>query len=78
MTTKEVSEYLKLHEINIYKYAAQGKIPAPRIGKIWRFDKDIIDRWITGVQKQIHTNDNSMRGDDRRESGKRRLRKRKG
>ncbi len=25
MTTKEVSEYLKLHEITIYKYAAQGK-----------------------------------------------------
>ena len=31
MTTKEVSEYLKLHEITICKYAAQGKIPAIRI-----------------------------------------------
>jgi hypothetical protein len=25
MTTNEVSEYLKLHEITICKYAAQGK-----------------------------------------------------
>lgn len=46
MTTKEVSEYLRLHEITICKYAAQGKIPAIRIGWVWRFDKDVIDDWI--------------------------------
>jgi excisionase family DNA binding protein len=78
MTTKEASKYLKLHEITICKYAAQGKIPAIRIGKVWRFDKDVIDRWIGGIQKQIRTNDNKVRGDDRRESGKKRLGKRKG
>jgi len=47
MTTKEVSEYLKLHEITICKYAADGTIPATRIGRTWRFDKDVIDRWIS-------------------------------
>jgi excisionase family DNA binding protein len=47
MTTKELAKYLKLHEITICKYAAQGKIPAIRIGRVWRFDKDAIDRWIT-------------------------------
>ena len=46
MTTREVSKYLKLHELTICKYAARGKIPAVRIGKSWRFDKDVIDKWI--------------------------------
>jgi PTS system nitrogen regulatory IIA component len=46
MTTKELAEYLKLHGITVCKYAAQGKIPAIRIGSVWRFDKDAIDRWI--------------------------------
>ncbi|MEJ2724516.1 MAG: helix-turn-helix domain-containing protein [Deltaproteobacteria bacterium] len=46
MTTKEIAEYLKLHQITVCKYAAQGKIPAIRIGRVWRFDKDAIDRWI--------------------------------
>jgi excisionase family DNA binding protein len=46
MTTKEIAKYLKLHEITICKYAAQGRIPAIRIGRVWRFDKDAIDRWI--------------------------------
>ncbi len=50
MTTKELSQYLKLHEITICKYAAEGKIPAIRIGHVWRFDKDVIDDWISAGQ----------------------------
>ena len=46
MTTKELAKYLKLHEITICKYAAEGRIPAIRIGRVWRFDKDAIDKWI--------------------------------
>ena len=46
MTTKELAKYLKLHEITICKYAAEGKIPAIRIGRVWRFDKETIDKWI--------------------------------
>jgi excisionase family DNA binding protein len=48
MTTKEIAKYLKLHEITVCKYAAEGKIPAIRIGRVWRFDKTAIDRWIAG------------------------------
>ena len=47
MTTKEIAKYLKLQEVTIIKYAAEGKIPAIRIGKVWRFEKDIIDKLIT-------------------------------
>jgi excisionase family DNA binding protein len=46
MTTKDVAEYLKLHEITVCKYAAGGKIPAIRIGRVWPFDKKAIDAWI--------------------------------
>ena len=46
MTTKEVSSYLKLHAITICKLSKEGKIPAIRIGRVWRFDKDVIDQWI--------------------------------
>ncbi len=46
MTTREVAKYLKLHEITVGKHAAKGQIPAFRIGKLWRFDKDVIDEWI--------------------------------
>ena len=48
MTTKELAEYLKLHEVTIGNHAAEGKIPAIRVGKVWRFDKEVIDKWIAG------------------------------
>ena len=30
----------------IYTWAQTGKIPAAKIGKEWRFRKDIIDEWF--------------------------------
>jgi hypothetical protein len=34
MIGKEVAEYLKICETSLSKYAAQGRIPAIRVGKI--------------------------------------------
>lgn len=52
MTTREIAKYLKLHEITVCKYAAEGKIPSVRIGRVWRFDKEAIDKWISGENKK--------------------------
>ena len=46
MTTKEMAKYLRLHQITICKLSKEGKIPAVRIGSVWRFDKEVIDGWI--------------------------------
>jgi len=43
LTTKELSEYLKLTGVTIYKYVNEGKIPGFKVGSRWRFDKDQID-----------------------------------
>ena len=70
LTTKEISKYLKLHELTICKYAAQGKIPGVQIGRVWRFDKDVIDRWIGNFQNKTNKNDNKARGGDLKRLGK--------
>jgi len=75
MTTKEVSEYLKLHEITICKYAAEGIIPATRIGRVGRFDKDIIDDWISGGQIETKADGKSKRKGGRKESENKRSNK---
>ena len=46
MTTRELAKYLKLHQITICKLSKEGKIPSLRIGRVWRFDKEVIDEWI--------------------------------
>lgn len=51
MLVKELAEYLKINEKTAYKYAAEGKIPAFKVGGTWRFKKDVIDQWIVNQSK---------------------------
>ena len=46
MTLEEVAQYLKLTPQTIYAWAQQGKIPAAKLGKEWRFRRDLIDAWF--------------------------------
>ena len=47
MNVQEVAEYLRISVAKVYRLANQGEIPAMRIGKAWRFKKDILDQWIS-------------------------------
>jgi excisionase family DNA binding protein len=46
MTVQEVAEYLRLAEATIYKLAQSGEIPAVKLGRTWRFKKELIDEWF--------------------------------
>jgi len=46
MTIEEVARYLKLKPQTIYTWAQNGKIPAAKLGKEWRFRKSVIDKWF--------------------------------
>ncbi len=46
MTIEEVAKYLKLKPQTIYTWAQNGKIPAAKIGKEWRFRRDIVNAWF--------------------------------
>ncbi len=51
MTIEEVSEYLRVPVSSLYKLAQQGKIPASKVGRHWRFRREFIDRYIND---QVH------------------------
>lgn len=54
MTIEEVSEYLRVPISSLYKLAQQGKIPASKVGRHWRFRREFIDRWINDqVQTKV-------------------------
>jgi len=46
MTVKELGEYLRFTRRTIYSLLKRGDIPAIKIGNKWRFDKEVIDRWL--------------------------------
>ena len=46
LTIREVAGYLKVTERTIYRLAAAKKIPAFKVGGVWRFSRTDIDIWI--------------------------------
>jgi len=49
-TVVEISDYLKIPRSTIYKLVREGKIPAQKIGRHWRFRKEAIDHWLEKKQ----------------------------
>lgn len=47
MTVHEVAAYLRLSEATIYRLAKSKKIPAMKIGRTWRFQRLLVEEWIT-------------------------------
>lgn len=56
MTLKEASKYLRLNKSTVYRLAQEGKIPASKIGKVWRFKKEKIDRWFDQIENKKRKN----------------------
>jgi excisionase family DNA binding protein len=46
MTISDVAQYLRISEAKVYELARSGAIPALRIGKSWRFQKDLLKQWV--------------------------------
>jgi excisionase family DNA binding protein len=51
LTIREVAEYLKIKTKTAYNLASGGKLPRFKVGGVWRFRKDEIDKWIEQQKK---------------------------
>jgi len=52
LNVKQVAQYLQLKESTIYSWAQDGKIPAIKIGRTWRFRRADLDSWLERHLKQ--------------------------
>ena len=46
MKVNQVAQYLQLSTMMIYKLAQTGQLPASKIGRVWRFDRQAVDDWV--------------------------------
>ena len=44
MTITELSTYLKVSKSTLYKLAQEGKVPGQKVGRHWRFNREVNDR----------------------------------
>ncbi|OFW16002.1 MAG: hypothetical protein A3H27_01715 [Acidobacteria bacterium RIFCSPLOWO2_02_FULL_59_13] len=52
MDIRQASQYLRVSPDTLYRYLADKKIPAFKLGNRWRFKKSTLDRWME-QQSQI-------------------------
>ena len=45
LTIKDVADHLNVHPMTIYRLLKQGRLPGVRLGGVWRFSRQAIDRW---------------------------------
>jgi excisionase family DNA binding protein len=46
MDLRQCADYLGISPDTLYKYAAEGSMPAFKLGNRWRFKKSLIDAWM--------------------------------
>jgi len=46
LTITELSAYLKISKSTLYKLAQEGKVPGQKVGRHWRFHREVIDEWL--------------------------------
>ena len=59
LTVEEAAELLKIPRSSVYKLAQEGRIPAQKVGRHWRFHRATLLKWIAG---ELNRNVNSSIG----------------
>lgn len=51
LTAHEVAELLRVHDITVYRFIANGILHPLRIGRIWRFDRAEINQLLSSKRR---------------------------
>ena len=54
MTIADVAQYLRIPVSSVYKLAQEGKIPAQKVGRHWRFYRPALVQWIAGAADRLN------------------------
>ncbi len=56
LTPNEIAKILRIHPFTVTRLAREGKLPAFKVGGVWRFRRDQFENWVAertnGNQKQ--------------------------
>ncbi len=62
LSVEGIAEYLGVSKETIYRWLERKKIPAHRIGKLWKFKTSEVDQWImsggASTSERIQENQN--------------------
>jgi excisionase family DNA binding protein len=63
MTAEEAATYLRIARATLYRLAAKGQIPAVKVGRVWRFSRQLLDEWLEArMQANLESRSQEGRG----------------
>jgi excisionase family DNA binding protein len=63
LTVEEAADLLRIPRSSVYTLAQQGRIPAQKVGRHWRFHRETLIKWIASQRYMDFANPNSERLD---------------
>jgi excisionase family DNA binding protein len=48
LSVEDICKYLGVSKDTVYKWIDRNGMPANRVGRLWKFKKDAIDKWVKG------------------------------
>jgi excisionase family DNA binding protein len=51
LTVETVAEYLRLHPSTVYRLLKGKQLPAFKLGREWRLNRESIDRWRVRAER---------------------------
>ena len=54
LTAEELSKILRVPKTTLYTLSQQGKIPALKVGRHWRYMKSELNRWVEANHKSYY------------------------
>ena len=46
LSVEEIAAYLGVKRDTVYKWITRKNMPAHKVGRLWKFQKDEVDRWV--------------------------------
>ena len=62
-SVKQAATYMGISTKMLYEWSIEGKFPAHKVGRLWRFDRDEIDKFI---KESYNTDEKTCRGIERK------------
>ena len=63
LSVEEIAVHMGVSKETVYRWLERGKIPAHRIGKLWKFKASEVDEWVRSGGAATHSDPTSEEAD---------------
>jgi excisionase family DNA binding protein len=64
LSVEQIAAYLGVSKDTVYTWITAKRMPAHRLGRLWKFKKDEVDGWVKSGGAAAHADDDTTSGEE--------------